>query len=189
MKAAVSRLCLIALLFQAIAAPAWQQGIVPAVEKVPERASAPWLLKDGTEIPLKFAQSLSTKSAVIGDKVEFVVAEDVRVGGNVAVPAGTRVLGTVITGKQSEKKKNDADALAVRAEYLKVAGMRVKLRSDKIDPQKAKVDKGKVVAATIFFGVSGLVFALGSKRLVIPEGTPVMAYVAEDVTLAPAPQH
>src|SRR5512142_1271193 len=168
MKAAVSRLCLIALLFQAIAAPAWQQGMVPAVEKVPETApaAAPWLLKNGTEIPLKFAQSLSTKSAVIGDKVEFVVAEDVRVGGNVAVPAGTRVLGTVITGKQSEKKKNDADALAVRAEYLKVAGTRVKLRSDKVDPQKAKVDKGKVVAATIFFGVSGLVFALGSKRLV-----------------------
>lgn len=183
-----SLLCVAALLLQPMTAWAWQQATRDAQSAEKTRApaaAAPWLLKEGTEIKLKFAQGLSTKSAVVGDKVEFVVAEDVRVGNNVAVPAGTRVLGVVTEGKESEKKVNDAAKLAVRVEYLKAAGTRVKLRGESADAQKAKVDKGKVVAATVLFGVSGLLIALSSKRLIIPEGTPVTAYVAEDAPVLP----
>lgn len=188
MKQITSILCVAVLLLDPVSVLAWPQA-VPVAQAPDKAAPAPektaGLLAEGTEIKLKFAQNLSTKSAVVGDKVEFVVAENVMLGDKVAVPAGTRVLGVVTAGKESEKKRNDADKLAVRVEYLKVGGVKVKLRSEKTDPQKAKVDKGKVVAATILFGVSGLIIALSSKRLVIPEGTPVTAFVAEDAWLAP----
>jgi hypothetical protein len=55
---------------------------------------------------------------------------------------------------------------------LKVGATRVKLRSAQTAAEKGKVDKAKVVAATALFGVSGLLIALSSKRLVIPEERP-----------------
>ena len=191
MNQIISILCVAVLLLEPMSVPAWQQPAAPEAPASAQAANAPeknaGLLAEGTEIKLKFAQNLSTKSAVVGDKVEFVVAESVMLGDKVAIPAGTRVLGVVTEGKESEDKRNDAKKLAVRVEYLKAGGARVKLRSEKIDPQKAKVDKGKVVAATILFGVSGLLIALSAKRLVVPEGTPVTAFVAEDAWLSPAP--
>jgi hypothetical protein len=177
-------LFLITILLNGSFAGLWQQtttldSAAPAAE-----TSAPAIvLKEGTEIKLKFAQSLSTKSAVVGDRVEFVVADNVLVDNSIAIKAGTRALGKVTTGKESEKKRNDASALAVQLEYLKVGATRVKLRSAQTAAEKGKVDKAKVVAATALFGVSGLLIALSSKRLVIPEGTPVLGYVAEDVQI------
>src|ERR1700741_5159344 len=64
-----------------------------------------FLLRGGTEVTLKFAQKLSGKSAFIGEPVELVLAQDLKVGDSVIVKQGARVLGTVVAGKESEKKR------------------------------------------------------------------------------------
>ena len=60
------------------------------------------ILRSGTEVKLRFAQSLSSKHATVGEKVELRVEEDVKVDRTVVVPAGARVLGIVVQGRRTK---------------------------------------------------------------------------------------
>src|ERR1700756_3835377 len=81
---------------------------------MPVRPTEKFLLKEGTEVNLKLAQKLSAKSAVVGEPVELVLAQDLKVNDVTVVRQGARVLGTVVAGKQSEKKRNESHQLAMR---------------------------------------------------------------------------
>ena len=157
----------------------------PQPAPAPDAPRAP-VLKEGTEVKLKFAQKLSSRSAVIGDPVELVLDEDLKVGDAVVARKGARARGTVMLGKESEKKRQGAHQLAIRLEYLKAGDTRVKLRGER--GVKGKTNKGAAVGLTIAFGLTGLLFALSQKHFEIQEGTPVSCYVAEDVELKAAPE-
>ncbi len=167
-------------------APSAPQAPTPS-QPVPAAPAAPpaVVLKEGTEVQLKFAQKLSSSTAVVGDPVELVLDEDLKIGDAVVARKGARARGTVTLGKESEKKRAGAKKLAIQLEYLKVGDKRVKLRGERAE--KGKVNKGLAVGLTMAFGLSGLLLALGSKRFEIPEGTPVTCYVAEDIDLTPEP--
>jgi hypothetical protein len=147
----------------------------------PQETPPKVLLKEGTEVPLKLAQKLDAKHAVQGEPVEFVLADDLKVGEALVARKGARVLGTVTVGKETEKR-GDARALAVRVDFFRVGDARVKLRGDK--PAEGKRNKEAMVAGTILLGLSGLLMTSG-KHYVLPDGTPVSAYVAEDIGLPP----
>jgi hypothetical protein len=145
-----------------------------------------FLLKEGTEVNLKLAQNLSAKSAFVGETVELVLAKDLKVGDAFVVRQGARVLGTVVTGKESEKKRNEAHQLTMRVDFLRAGDAKIKLRGEKV--AEGKRNKDAMIAGTIFLGLSGLL-ATSGKHYIIPEGTLVTAYVDEDVELrAIAPQ-
>jgi len=136
------------------------------------------ILKSGTEVKLVFAQSVSSKHAAKGEKVELRVAEDIRVDHMVVVPAGARVLGTVVQGKKNEKYGNSKD-LAVSVDYIAVKGKRIKLTGER--KQKPQTNVGSATAATIGFGLTGLMVYMSQREAWIREGTPANGYVAEDV--------
>lgn len=138
------------------------------------------LLKEGTEVNLKLAQKLSAKSAFVGEPVELVLAKDLKVGDAVVVKQGARVLGTVVAGKESEKKRREAHELAMRVDFLRVGDAKIKLRGEK--DVEGKRNKNAMVAGSIFLGLSGLL-ATSGKHYMIPEGSPVTAYVDEDIEL------
>lgn len=140
-----------------------------------------FVLKEGTEVPLKFAQKLSAKSAFVGEPVELVLAQDLKVGDVTVVKQGARVLGTVVAGKESEKKKQEAHQLAMRVDFLKVGNTKIKLRGEKA--AEGKRNKNAMIEGTVFLGLSGLLMTSG-KHYEIPEGSAVTAYVNEDVELA-----
>ena len=142
------------------------------------------LLKEGTEVNLKLAQKLTAKSAVVGEPVELVLAQDLKVNDAVVVRQGARVLGTVVAGKESEKKKTEAHGLAMRVDFLKAGDKKIRLRGEK--NAEGKRNKDAMVAGTIFLGVSGLLMTSG-KHYVIPEGSPVTAYVDEDIEMSALP--
>jgi hypothetical protein len=141
------------------------------------------ILRSGTEVKLMFAQSLSSKHATVGEKIELRVEEDVKVDHTVFVPAGARVLGTVVHGKKNERYGNSKD-LAVSVDYIVVKGKRIKLTGE--HQQKAKTNIGSATAATIGLGLSGLMIYLSQREAWIREGTSAKAYVAEDVIFAQA---
>jgi hypothetical protein len=141
------------------------------------------LLRSGTEVKLVFAQSLSSKHATVGEKVELRVAEDVRVDDIVVVPARARVLGTVVQGKKNEKYGNSKD-LAVSVDYIVVKGKRIKLTGER--QQKAKTNIGSAAAATIGLGLSGLMIYMSQREAWIREGTPATAYISGDVLFTPS---
>jgi len=139
------------------------------------------ILRSGTEVTLAFAQSLSSKHATMGEKVELRIEEDVKVDGTVVVPARARVLGTVVQGKKNEKYGNSKN-LAVRVDYIVVKGKRIKLTGEQ--QQKAKTNIGSAAAATIGLGLSGLMIYMSQREAWIREGTPAKAYIAEDAVFA-----
>lgn len=142
------------------------------------------LLREGTQVHLKLAQTITSKTSSVGEPVEMVLAEDLTVGEDVVVRKGARVLGTVVAGKQSEKQKSEAHELRVRADHIKVGDSFIKLTGDQAGIGKR--DKEKMVTYSILFGLSGLLASSG-KTFVIPEGTPATAYVQEDIALAILP--
>ena len=156
------------------------QALTPQVPVTDPRPVQTVVLREGTEVNLKFAQKLTSKAAVVDQPVELVVADDLKVVDYLVVRQGARVLGTVTAGKEAEKKRAEAKALAIRVVFLRAGDHMIKLRGDKI--AEGKRNKDAMVAGTIFLGLSGLI-ATSGKHYIIPEGTPLKAYVDEDIEL------
>lgn len=138
------------------------------------------LLKQGTEVHLKLAQTMTSKTSTVGEPVEMVLADDLKVGEDTVARKGARVLGKVVAGKENEKQKSEARELRVQADHIKVGDSFIKLTGEQAGVGKR--DKGKMVTYGILFGLSGLL-ASSNKKFAIPEGTPATAYVQEDIAL------
>lgn len=137
-----------------------------------------YLLKEGTDLVLKFAQDLSSKTAQEDDRVNFELAEDLKVGDVVIAKAGTKAVGTVTRAKKSGMFGKGGE-LNVRLEYMKVGDSRVRLRGNK---GKEGSDKtGTAVALTVLFGPIGLI--KHGKNVEVKSGAPLKAFVDEDIRL------
>jgi len=137
--------------------------------------SAKLILKEGTEVKLKFGQDLSSKLSVEGDPVMLVLAEDLKVGETTVAKAGAKALGTVTRAKKAGMMGRPGE-LSLRLEYLIVHDSRMRLRGTKGKEGQGKV--GTVVALTILFGPIGLI--KHGKNVEVKEGTPLLAYVDQD---------
>lgn len=131
------------------------QAPTPPVPSTGPRPSQTIVLREGTEVHLKFAQKLTSKAAVVDQPVELVLSDDLKVLEYIVVKRGARVLGTVTAGKESEKKREEAKLLAIRVDFLHAGEYRIALRGDKV--AEGKRNKDAMVAGTILFGVSGLI--------------------------------
>jgi hypothetical protein len=139
-------------------------------------------LKEGDDVKLKFAQELSSKTASEGDTVNFVVADDVKVGDVVVIKAGTKAVGSVTNAKRAGMMGKGGE-LNVRLDHLKVGDIKVRLRGSKGKEGDSKA--GQSIALTVLFGPIGLI--KHGKEINVPEGTALAAYVDDDVMLPPAP--
>jgi len=160
-----------------------QQGAVPAAEQPAARNAQPLVrLQEGAEVQLALAQKVTGRAAVVGEPVELVLAEDLRAGDVLVVRKGARVLGTIIEGKATEKKRGQPKHLRIRVDFIKAGDTRIMLRGEQ--EAAGKRNKKAMVAGSVALGVSGLLLTMG-KKYEIPVGTPVTAYVDQDVDLAP----
>lgn len=137
-----------------------------------------YLLKEGTEVNLKFAQDLSSKTAAEDDRVNFELAEDLKVGEIIVAKAGAKAVGTVTRAKKSGMFGKGGE-LNVRLEYLKVGDVRVRLRGNKGKEGEDKT--GTTVVLTVLFGPIGLI--KHGKNVEVKSGTPLKTFVDEDIRL------
>jgi len=140
------------------------------------------LLKEGSDVKLKFAQEISSKTATEGDPVNFIVDEDIKVGNVVVIKAGTKAVGTVTNAKRAGMVGKGGE-LNVRLDHLKEGDTKVRLRGTKGKEGDSKA--GTAVALTVLFGPVGLI--KHGKEIVVKEGTPLAAFIDDDVSLPPAP--
>jgi hypothetical protein len=170
----------------AAAPPAPSRTVQPPAEAPPKPAeparSATYLLKEGTEVKLKFAQNLSSKTATEGDKVNFSLDQDVSVEGVVVIRSGSSAVGEVSHAEHAGHM-GKAGELSVRINYVKAAETRVRLRGTKGREGEGKT--GTAVALTVLFGPIGLL--KHGKEVKVQEGAPLTAYVDQDVNLPAAP--
>jgi len=158
---------------------------VPAASPTASAAAAPaapakLILKEGTDVKLKFSDDLSSKTANEGDPINLVLDEDLKVGDVVVVKAGAKATGTVTNAKKAGMM-GKAGELNMRLEHLKAGDQRVRLRGSKGKEGEGKV--GTAVALTVLFGPIGLI--KHGKNVDVKAGTPLAAYVDEDVSLDP----
>jgi len=164
------------------AAPAAaQSSAAPQQPQAAADASAKLVLKEGTDVKLKFAQDLSSKTAAEDDPVNLVLDEDLKVGDVVVAKAGAKALGTVTHVKKAGMM-GKAGELNMRLEYVLVGDSRMKLRGTKGKEGQGK--EGAAVALTVLFGPIGLI--KHGKNVEIKEGTPLSAYVDQDFTVPAA---
>ena len=169
--------------------PATSQAAQPAaqgsqaVQPSAQAAEAPakLTLKEGTDVKLKFAQDLSSKTATDDDPVNLVLDEDLKVGEVTVVKAGAKALGTVTHAKKAGMMGKGGE-LNLRLEYLVTGDARMRLRGTKGKEGEGKV--GAAVALTVLFGPIGLI--KHGKNVEVKQGTPLLAYVDQDFTLSAA---
>jgi hypothetical protein len=163
-----------ALMFgqNALAVSAPKPGVEPAAGKL--------VLTEGTDVKLKFSDELTSKTASDGDSVNLVLDEDLKVGGVVVAKAGCKAVGEITNAKKSGMM-GKAGELNMRLEHLTVGDQRVRLRGSKGKEGEGKT--GTAVALTVLFGPIGLI--KHGKNVEIKAGTPLTAYVDQDIPLAP----
>jgi hypothetical protein len=155
----------------------------PAVQPAAAAAEplAKLILKEGTDVKLKFAQDLSSKTAVDDDPVNLVLDEDLKVGDVTVCKAGAKAVGTVTHAKKAGMMGKGGE-LNLRLEYLLVGDTRMRLRRTKGKEGEGKV--GAAVALTVLFGPIGLI--KHGKNVEVKQGTPLLAYVDQDFGTPPA---
>ena len=150
-------------------------------EELSEEDNQPTLrhLSEGTSLSLEFVDTLTSQSSTVGDRVNLILASELRDGdwvfgkrGAVAVGTVTRVERTGMLGRGGE--------LNVRADYLKILAKRVPLRSSLGAHGRNKT--GATIGMCLLFGPFGLI-KRGS-YVIIPTGARVTAYVDEDCRVA-----
>jgi hypothetical protein len=144
-------------------------------------ASGKFMLRDGTDVNLQFAQDLSSKTSSEGDPVTLTLVDDVKVGDVVVAKAGSKAIGEVTKAEKSGMM-GKAGELNIRLDYLKAGDVKIKLRGTKGKEGESGVT-GTVVL-TVLFGPIGLI--KHGKNVEIKQGQALHAFVGDDITLAPA---
>lgn len=158
-----------------VAQPAAQGSQLVQTQAQTPEPTTKLVLREGTDVRLKFAQELSSKTAVDDDPVNLVLDEDLKVGDVTVAKAGAKAVGTVTNAKKAGMMGKGGE-LNLRLEYVVVGDSRMRIRGTKGREGEGKV--GTAVALTVLFGPIGLI--KHGKNVEIKEGTPLSAYVDQD---------
>src|SRR5450759_3028755 len=94
-------------------------------------------IPQGTHVLLRMLNSVSTRTAAEGNLVYLQTATPVAINGEILIPAGTYVPGSVSHAKRSGRVKGRAE-LGIRLETMTFAGGKMV----KISPHLSSVDSG-----------------------------------------------
>ena len=139
------------------------------------------VLAANTVVELETVDEVSSRTSKPKDFFRMRVAQDVRIGDRVVIPAGTEAMGQVVHAAKSGGG-GKAGELILAARSIKLAEGEVKLRSGFGASGRQRI--GAALATSIAVGVFGLM--VHGKDLVLPAGTPLSARVAADTEIAAA---
>jgi len=139
------------------------------------------LIPDGTEFTVVTIDEITSKTAAEGDPLNFKVAEDLKIDGQVVIAKDTLVKGIVGQAKKAGMMGRGG-SLGIRVESsTTIDNQKIKLRSTK---GKEGDDKtGTTVALVVLFGPLG--FLKKGKNAVIKPGTQIKVYTDEEKRVAP----
>lgn len=154
--------------------------------------ATPAVLLEGTPISLKLDETLSSATAKVGQHVAFLVIEDVKIRDITVVPIGANAIGTV-TVAEPKKWAGRAGKLDVNIDSVRLPdGQKILLSAThggNGGGHGAAVTAGVIGTSLVFFPAAPFLLMIHGKDMVIPEGTPVKAFVSGDTTIAPPAAH
>lgn len=138
-------------------------------------------LPEGTELPIRLEDQISSSTAEEGDRFTISLEDDVKLPDGAILRAGYRGVGEVIEARNNGMLGKNGK-LNVRLVYLKIGDERVRLRATKGTKGETRV--GATVATVILFWPAAP-FIKG-KDVSIKKGSVMSAYVDQDIDL-PSP--
>jgi len=169
-------------------------GALPAVAQTAQIAPAPMvvglapagnpnMLRSGTPISLKMAETVTTKDNRLstGYLAHLEVLEAVTVNGMTVIPAGSPAVAEV-TEVRNKGMWGKSGRITARLMYVSVGDRRIRLSG--VFDSKGTTGTAGVVAAVAFVPVAGF-FTTGTSAT-LPLGAGVRGYIDEDVPLAVA---
>ncbi len=133
-------------------------------------------LEDGTPVPLRLARELSSAKEATGNRVDFEVAEDVKVNGLVVIRKGEMAWGTIVDAKP-KRRLGRAGKLDVRIDEVRLAdGERVRLRASQESKGKGRsgVMNGAIIASgVLFFPAAPLFLSCTAGTWSLPRARPL----------------
>jgi len=148
----------------------------------------PGQLPDGTRVPVRLMQRLSSATAKTGDTVTFVVLEDVKVGNQIVIKQGTPARGVIVEAEPKRRMGRAGKLAYSLTETMSVDRQPIRLRAT-----QQKISGGSSVGSTavatgavaVFVPVAApFVLLRKGKDLVVDEGTRVDGFVDGEHTLA-----
>ena len=166
-------------------------GVVTALAC--QLATPAWAMErripDGTRIPVRVMQQLSSASVKSNDQVTFSVVEDVVVDGDVVIKQGTPVRGVIVDAAE-KRRMGRAGRLSYAVNETKAVDRTViRLRAVQAGKGDSNVTSTAVTttAVAVFVPVAAPLFLLRKGGdIVVPEGTRVDAFVDGDHTIRTA---
>jgi hypothetical protein len=160
--------------------PQKAEAVLPSSSEPKANPSAGTIvLREGTAIKLKLLHTLNSKTVVVDDPLNFAVAEDVVVDGNVVIKAGAPATGHVWRTKPARTLGRGAE-LRLHLDHVRAGVVRVPLRGSLVREGKGKT--GETAALVMVFGLSGLV--KHGAEIEVKEGSSFDAFVDEDTAVA-----
>lgn len=132
-----------------------------------------------TPVYVRIDEEISSKKHKNGDHFRIFIAEDVRVGGAVVIPAGSEGEGEVIHAARSGAGGKPGELL-VTARFVRVGDLEIRLRSFSLGA-KGRDRSDESLAAAIVAGPLGL-FVVGGV-MIIPRGAVASAKIAMEIQL------
>lgn len=134
------------------AKPASKPVAATPAKPVPVRLTVP----AGTGVTLALSSALTSKTAKVGDSFGAMVVSDIMVGNKVAIPAGSRVSGSVTNVVSGSSKIGGVPTLGLHFDALELPdGQRVALNSELV--QQGKSDTGRDTAKILGGAAAGAV--------------------------------
>ena len=178
----MSKKIALALLFLAPAAAMAQNNPLPFTPPIQAPNANVAFLRVGTEVPLVLSEELSTKNKQLktGQRFQMEVSAAVLVQGVVVIPSGSPAVGE-ITEVRNKGMWGKSGHFSARVLYVIVNGRQIRL-SGSFEKKGTSGGVGAVAVSAIVFAPAG--FFMTGKSAILPIGTPVKAFVDEDVPLA-----
>lgn len=169
-------------------------ALTPAIEfsnpLVPRGAEV--ILQDGTPLRMRLTRNLSSSDAQAGDRVDFEVLDEVRVGNTLVIASGATAIAT-ITDSEAKRSMGRAGRLDVTLDYVRaVDGDKIRLsgvQDTKAGGHTGAMTGAMVATAVVFWPAAPLFLFMKGKDVKIPKGHEVTVYVNSDQQvrgLAPA---
>jgi len=129
-----------------------------------EAPRGPVTIPHGTLLQLRTSEPVGSKSAKPGAPIQFIVIQDVAIGGVLAIPRGATVLGVVIDAKNTKSGDLGGNAeLALGLTSLELGGQSYPLVADLFrvkGPSKA----GRTVNSAVSGGILGTIIGCAAGR-------------------------
>ncbi len=133
----------------------------PATGAAPPPAEAPLVVPAGAKLAVRLAETLASDKSEAEQQVLAELAEDVRAGGRVALPAGSEVVGHVVIAQQSGRVKGRA-RLVVAFDEIRSGGRTYPIEATRWDvtaessrSRDAKIAGGAAAAGVIIGAIAG----------------------------------